>query len=886
MLKQKENPAGFDGDTGHGNSMPQSNTLPLGSQSILPAPGRHKPTAPSRQPQADLNPENIALYRSVFNGRADVVPEFWKSKRADGRTGYSPLCKNKWNEELCNIKKKIRDGCSTCENIDHTPLDDKLIEQHIRGNHILGIYPLLQDNTCHFIAADFDKHKPTDPDPFDEVKKYVDACEIQEIPCYILRSKSGNGYHVYIFFSSAVPAWKARVFSFALLGEAGVIGEDVELSTFDRLFPNQDQLSGKNLGNLISLPFQGKAGSKEHTLILDPATDYTLPYPDQWETLRNLEKVSELDLDALIKDWDLKKEIPIRAQSDFKPIQENQQLAVFRRIKNSCKFIKHCCDDADKLPEPEWYAFLSIIVRCKDGRRLAHKYSEDHVAYNHGDTEAKLEQALTATGPYTCNTIKTQMNSKYCQACPSRRKVSSPILLGHLAINDDTYVNIAKEINEKHAVIMVGGKCLIINEIIEPIFNRPDFTLSSTGDFRNFYANKKIADPENPDKEISIANVWLGSKDRREYPGGIIFDPAALPNGDHYNLWKGLAMEPRVGDWSLYRNHIFEVIAGGKQSIYDWVVAWLARIVQSPGGNRPGTAIVLRGKQGTGKGIFVNYFGRLLGKHFIQIAQSSQVTGRFNHHLKDVVLAFIDEGFWAGDKQAEGAMKNMITEPFITVEQKGKDIIRVKNHVNLILASNNDWVIPAGLEERRFFVLDIPDTRQQDHKYFKAIVDQMDNGGVEAMLHDLMELDISGVDLRKFEQTQGLFEQKLHSMTTIQKYWHERLVDGNLRPIPSDELARYGDYNNIGGWSGEVYTSDQYNDYLAFSERLHDRYPLCEQQFGLALQKMCKDSKKARQRKNGCRVHIRIFPDLGECRAEFNKLVKMEIEWEDREGLL
>jgi hypothetical protein len=123
-------------------------------------------------------------------------------------------------------------------------------------------------------------------------------------------------------------------------------------------------------------------------------------------------------------------------------------------------------------------------------------------------------------------------------------------------------------------------------------------------------------------------------------------------------------------------------------------------------------------------------------------------------------------------------------------------------------------------------------------------------------------------------------------MTTIQKYWHERLVDGNLRPIPSDELARYGDYNNIGGWSGEVYTSDQYNDYLAFSERLHDRYPLCEQQFGLALQKMCKDSKKARQRKNGCRVHIRIFPDLGECRAEFNKLVKMEIEWEDREGLL
>lgn len=842
-----------------------------------------KSKAPLRHPQMDLTPENVALYRSIFKGREDIVPEHWISKRKDKKQGYSFLCGNKWDPELCNIKKKVRDGCKTCKNAKYTPLSDKLVEQHISGGTILGVYPLIKDNTCYFIAADFDKHKPTDPDPFDEVQKYVDACEIQEIPCYVLRSKSGNGYHVYIFFSSAVPAWKARTVAFALLGEAGVIGDNVELSTFDRLFPNQDQLSGKGFGNLISLPFQGKAGGKGHTVILDPETGHQHPYTDQWETLRNLERVAESDLDTLIKEWDLKQEIPRRAQSDFQPIRENKQLAVFSRVKNGCKFIKHCCDDAEKILEPEWYAFLTIACRCKDGRRIAHKYSEDHLAYNYEDTESKLEHALNDTGPYTCKTISEQINSKYCKKCSFRIKNSSPIRVGADALNDDAIVGLVRNLNKKHAVIMLGGKCLVLNEIIEPIFNRPDFTLSSTGDFRNYYSNKKIPSPDNPDKEISIANLWLESKDRREYPGGIIFNPGAPSSDDHYNLWKGLAVEPRAGTWSLYESHIFEVIAGGKQSIFEWVVAWLARIVQDPGGKRPGTAIVLRGKQGTGKGIFVNIFGRILGKHFIQIAQSSQVTGRFNHHLKDVILAFIDEGFWAGDKQAEGAMKNMITEPFITVEQKGKDIIRVKNNVNLILASNNEWVIPAGLEERRFFVVDIPDTRQQDHKYFKAIMDQMDNGGVEAMLHDLMELDISGVDLRKFEQTQGLFEQKLHSMTTIQKYWYERLIDGNLLPDNSREFGQYGDYTNYSGWSGEVYTDDQYKDYLAFAERLHDRYPDCEQQFGLALQKMCKEAKKVRRRKNGYRFHIRLFPPLEECRAEFSQLVKMNLEWEEKE---
>jgi len=436
-------------------------------------------------------------------------------------------------------------------------------------------------------------------------------------------------------------------------------------------------------------------------------------------------------------------------------------------------------------------------------------------------------------------------------------------------------------INKKHAAIMVGGKFYILNEYIDPATKKPDISFSSAFDFKNRYANKYLASPENSTgRGQPIAEAWLKYEDRREYDG-VIFDPNS-DSPQYYNLWHGLSYAPKKGDWSLFEGHILNVICGGDSKLHEWVLAWMSRIVKDPGGKRPGTAIVLRGKQGTGKGVFVNIFGQLFGKHFLQIAQSSQVVGRFNHHLKDGLLVFVDEGFWAGDKQAEGVIKNMITEPYVNIEQKGKDIIRVKNHINLIIASNNSWVIPAGLEERRFFVLDVSDKHQQDHKHFAAIADQMENGGLEAMLYDLLEWDFAEVDLRTFEQTAGLFEQKLYSMDTVQKYWFERLKEGNLRPYQPGRIGKYGDTNSV-DWEQEILASDQYEDYREFADSLNIRHILARVPFGMALKKLCSGIKTSRQRLpgEGTRVYFRQFPPLEECRAEFDRLLKMKIPWEE-----
>jgi len=452
---------------------------------------------------------------------------------------------------------------------------------------------------------------------------------------------------------------------------------------------------------------------------------------------------------------------------------------------------------------------------------------------------------------------------------------------GGYADNIKESIEVLKELNNSHATIMVSGKFLIINEIIDPVLNISDFTLSSVFDFKNRYANKKIADPNNPGKKINLARAWLESGFRREYEG-IIFDPNSN-DPRFYNLYRGLAVKPAPGNWSLFYDHIFENIAGGNQKICDWIIAWFARILQDPGGKRPGTAIVFRGGQGTGKGLVVNFFGKIFGAHYSQIAHGNQISGRFNSHMKGMILVFADEAVWGGDKTAEGVIKNLITEPTLSIEQKGRDVIQIQNHVNLVMASNSSWVCPAGLDERRFFVIDVSSTHQQDHGYFKAIVDQMENGGIEAMFHDLLEKDISGVNLRTFEQTAGLFEQKLYSMDTVQKYWFERLSDGCLRPIDPIEPASYGEHAH-GGWTGKINTTDQHADYLKFAGSINDRFPLCETQFALAINKLCKDAKKTRKRMGEKRVYVRVFPSLAECRAEFDALIKMDVEWEKKEG--
>lgn len=415
------------------------------------------------------------------------------------------------------------------------------------------------------------------------------------------------------------------------------------------------------------------------------------------------------------------------------------------------------------------------------------------------------------------------------------------------------------ELNKKHAVIMVGGKCRVLNEVTCPIFDRSDITLSTPTDFFNRYANRmKDGKP--------IGEMWFKHSDRREYED-IVFSPGK-ETPKHYNLWRGFAVEPKEGDCSLYLKHIEENISSGNKEIFNYIVAWMADAVQNLD-SLVGTSIVLKGKQGAGKGKFVTEFGRLFGPHFTHINQSSHLTGKFNSHMKNTYILFADEACWGGDKQAEGPLKALITEPTIMVEGKGQDPYTIKNHVHVMVSSNNDWVVPLGAEDRRFFVVEVGDKHLQDSGYFKAITDQMNNGGREALLHYLMNYDLTGIDLRKFPKTEALFEMKLLSASPVQKFWYEKLTAGALD-------TKLDDWNN-----GVVLAETLQEDYSTFAGNTGVRHKSTSTELGSQLKKLVPTGQlhKSREMMFGVRKPVYKFPSLHECREYFEQLMNQKIEW-------
>lgn len=176
----------------------------------------------------------------------------------------------------------------------YLPLTDEQIEKHLRGEQFIGIYPLLQDNTSWFLAADFD-----DEGWADASRRFIHICAGRQIPAYLERSRSGNGGHVWIFFGQNYPASKSRKIFIHLLEQAKVISTFDKNASFDRLFPNQDTLSGKGLGNLIALPLHGEAMKQGNTCFIDPET--LLAYPDQWAFLAQMQRVAIPILDGILE---------------------------------------------------------------------------------------------------------------------------------------------------------------------------------------------------------------------------------------------------------------------------------------------------------------------------------------------------------------------------------------------------------------------------------------------------------------------------------------------------------------------------------------------------------------------------------------------------------
>ena len=349
-----------------------------------------------------------------------------------------------------------------------------------------------------------------------------------------------------------------------------------------------------------------------------------------------------------------------------------------------------------------------------------------------------------------------------------------------------------EEMNRLHAVLLQeGGKTRVLSwERTELDEDRLVPVLQSFEDFRNRYMHRLVEYPT--DKGVGykpLGKWWLEHAKRREYLA-LRFLPAQPGEVDGYlNLWRGWSVTPKPGDWSLMREHVRRVLANGDETCTDYILHWAAWAIQNPG-EPAEVALVLRGGRGTGKGIFARTLRRLFGQHGLQVNSPSQLTGRFNAHLRDCCLLFADEAIVPGDKAAESVLKGLITEPELTIEGKGVNLVQARNRLHVVMASNEEWVVPAGIDERRFAVFEVSSAHAQDSDYFRAIAEQLRGGGLAAMLYDLLTMDLADWHPRRnVPQTEALHAQKAATVGGIDAVFLDLLRSGE---IPASSIDDFG----------------------------------------------------------------------------------------------
>jgi hypothetical protein len=251
-----------------------------GIEWCLPVATRSTEAEPARLTTS----EKVALFRRLFRDRTDVYPIRWESKTS-GKSGYSPACANEWRPGIC---EKPRIKCADCGNRSLIPLSDAVIYDHLAGEHTVGVYPLMEDDSCYFLAVDFD-----DAEWREDVRAFARSCHELGVPVALEISRSGQGAHAWVFFDARVPAREARRLGTAIISHTCSRTRQLKLASYDRLFPNQDTMPKGGFGNLLALPLQ--KGPRDQGCSVFVGEDLQ-PMSDQWAFLAAIHRMPPNDL--------------------------------------------------------------------------------------------------------------------------------------------------------------------------------------------------------------------------------------------------------------------------------------------------------------------------------------------------------------------------------------------------------------------------------------------------------------------------------------------------------------------------------------------------------------------------------------------------------------
>lgn len=433
-------------------------------------------------------------------------------------------------------------------------------------------------------------------------------------------------------------------------------------------------------------------------------------------------------------------------------------------------------------------------------------------------------------------------------------------------------VHYLHQINQDHALVLMEGTYMIIHETV-------DEKGLPKRNYLNEAAFKRKWSPYTVQKNVTYAQQWLDWRNRREY-AGICFAPGREARNNYYNLWRGFTATPlsysdaneaqRKG-FDMFMSHTKENISRGDESLFRWIMGYFAHMVQKPY-ERPLTTIVFRGGKGVGKNALVDRIGKLIQGHYIVAHNRRFLTSNFNGHMDSCLCMVLDEAFWSGDKDAEGQLKGITTSPEILIERKGKEPYTVDNLVRLVIIGNENWLVPASNDERRYAVYDVGDGRKQDKKFFHDMRVMMDEeGGNRILLHYLQSFDLSTVDVNDAPKTQALLEQKEQSLDPFEQWWHGCLTEGKIT---------HSDFSDE--WEIDV-SKDKFRDaFYRFCRERNIRSRLPDSiSIGKMMSKTVPDVKSTKIRNDdGKAYYVYRLPSLEECRKAWEKHIGQTVTWE------
>lgn len=348
------------------------------------------------------------------------------------------------------------------------------------------------------------------------------------------------------------------------------------------------------------------------------------------------------------------------------------------------------------------------------------------------------------------------------------------------------------------AVLLEGGKVRIIAE------HGFGYEMPSKRDAETWFASAYYAARGKRGAEITkpALNLYLSDPNRLEFTS-ITPDPRIpFRTPPHYTTYRGWALEPKPGKCTAMKAHLLNVICAKDQENFQHLLAIMAQLLKETG-QKHNTCVVVQGPHGAGKGMAAGWLREMIGpRHSKLLSQDDQITGKFNEHLRDKFFVQVEEALWAGDRKKEGVFKSLIADETLSMEAKGGAVIDVVNFTRFWLNTNNDWAVPVAEGERRFFVLQALDPfegKEQDdpvrRPYYDELKFEAANGGIEALMFDLLQFDYSRIDLRRPPVTTGLRAQKQASLPADQQWLHDAVILGGFTDREGDKLGRTDDWD-------------------------------------------------------------------------------------------